>query len=324
LIAMTAKKIRPVYQLKVTLRDIEPPIWRRLQVLATIKLPQLHRILQLSFGWEDYHLHEFVAGRRTYSVPDPDDALDGRKIMDEGPAPLNALVGSVGETLEYHYDFGDNWRHDILLEGILLPEAGAFYPRCVAGARNAPPEDAGGPPGYARYLDALADPDHEQHDELLAWRGPFDAEAFALKAINASLKRAFYRRSKGSVSGAATRVMKTARVLQAQPLRDRWLVDPPKKRIAPDATLPLELTNRERELILEHSYSDDDLTRRLRIVPPRGKPAVVRYTLEDLDQLSGDVAFQSNHADDRKLRKEWQTIFDKISTILDAYTDEED
>lgn len=191
---MTAKKLKAIFQLKVRIRDIEPPVWRRVHLPEYTKLPRLHRILQLLVNWEDYHLHKFVAGRRIYSCPDPDDAFNERHLVDERLVPLNRIVDRVGETFEYVYDFGDNWRHDVLLEAILLPEAGAFYPRCVAGARNGPPEDAGGPCRYTDYLEALADPEHEEHENMLAWRGPFDPEAFALHAVNASLKRTFYRR----------------------------------------------------------------------------------------------------------------------------------
>jgi hypothetical protein len=193
---VSPKKIRAVYQLKVELRDISQPIWRRIQVWEDTKLPQLHRILQLLFNWEDCHLHDFVAGRRVYSVPDPEDAFNEREVVDERLVPLNRVVDHVGDTFDYAYDFGDDWRHEILLEAIQLPDAEAFYPRCVAGARNGPPEDAGGPPGYANYLEALADPKHKEHKNMLAWRGPFDPEAFSPKAINASLKRAFQRRAR--------------------------------------------------------------------------------------------------------------------------------
>lgn len=94
-------------------------------------------------------------------------------------------------------------------------------------------------------------------------------------------------------------------------------------RIAPGTTLPLELSDRERELILEHSFAPDELTGKLRIVPPPGKPAVARYTLDDLDDLAGHVAAESNHAKDRKLHKEWEGIYIKIAAILESYTDEE-
>ncbi|MCX6623719.1 MAG: plasmid pRiA4b ORF-3 family protein [Acidobacteria bacterium] len=109
--------------------------------------------------------------------------------------PLNRIVEHVGGTFDYVYDFGDDWRHGIVLEAILLPEPEAFYPRCIAGARNGPPEDVGGPSGYDSYLEALADPEHEQHEDMLEWRGPFDPEAFSLDKINASLKRTFHRRA---------------------------------------------------------------------------------------------------------------------------------
>lgn len=95
-----------------------------------------------------------------------------------------------------------------------------------------------------------------------------------------------------------------------------------RKRIKPDATLPLELTDRERELILKDSLAPDELTTKLRIVPKRGAPCIVRYTLDEFDELGGYVAFESNHAEDRKLQKEWQRIFNKISDILESYTDE--
>lgn len=188
---MSTKKTRAVFQFKVTLRDIEPPVWRRIQVWEDIKLPQLHRVLQLLFNWEDCHLHDFVVGQRRYSVPDPDDV----KVTDEKLVPLNRIVDHVGDRFEYAYDFGDGWQHEILLEAILLADAEAFYPCCIAGARNGPPEDAGGAGGYADYLEALADPKHEEHENMLAWRGPFDPEAFSLNAINALLARTFHRRA---------------------------------------------------------------------------------------------------------------------------------
>lgn len=192
---MSARKVRAVYQLKVSLRDIDPTIWRRIQVWEDTKLSRLHRILQLLFNWEDYHLHDFLVARRVYSVPDPDDAFNERKVIDERPVPLNGIVDHVGDTFDYLYDFGDNWKHHVLLEAIVLPDEEAFYPRCIAGARNGPPEDAGGTGGYAGYLEALADPEHEEHENMLAWRGPFDPEDFSLERINASLKRTFHRRA---------------------------------------------------------------------------------------------------------------------------------
>ena len=138
----------------------------------------------------------FKFGKRSYSEPDPEDNWYGQKVFDERLVPLNRLVYKVGTEFEYQYDFGDNWWHHLILEAILLPEAKASYPRCIDGVRNGPPEDVGGPYAYPKYLDALADPEHERHEEMLGWRGPFDAEAFSLCKINAALKRSFPERQK--------------------------------------------------------------------------------------------------------------------------------
>jgi hypothetical protein len=106
-------------------------------------------------------------------------------------------------------------------------------------------------------------------------------------------------------------------------LQGRLTPDIPQKRIAPGTMLPLELTDRERELILKHSFAPDELTQQLRIVPPRGKPVVARYTLDDLDDLAGYVAAESNHAENRKLLTEWQATYGKVAAILEAHTTEE-
>ena len=324
---MGSKKAKAIFQLKVSLRDIEPPVWRRIQVWEDTRLPQLHRILQSLFNWEDYHLHDFVVGRRVYSVPHEDDALNERKVVDERRVPLNRIVDHVGDAFEYAHDFGDDWQHDILLEAILLPETEAFYPRCIAGARNGPPEDAGGPGGYGDYVEALADPEHEEHENMLAWRGPFDPEAFPLDEINASLSRSLNRRvaSKRAalVASSSPDVDHLTKFMLAA-LRGEPTPEVPKMRIAPGTTLPLELSDRERELILKHSFAPDELTTMLRIVPPPGAPCVVRYTLDDLDELAGYVASESKHAMDRKLHKEWEAIYVRIAVILESYTDEEE
>jgi hypothetical protein len=312
---VTKTKVKAIFQLRVTLRDIEPAIWRSVQVAEDTKLQRLHQILQLLFNWEGYHLHDFIVGRRVYSVPDADDAFNERKVIDEKTVPLNRIVDRVGDRFEYVYDFGDDWKHDVLLEAILLPSPGAFYPQCIAGERNGPPEDAGGPGGYGDYLDALADPHHQEHRNMLAWRGAFDPEAFSTKAVNASLKRTFHRRAPVKKSEA------TATALMLAALPGRQMPEVPRTRIVPGMKVTLELTERERELILKHSFAPDELTRQLRVVP-LGKSMNVRYTLDDLDDLAGYVAAESNHAQNRKLHKEWQSIFAKIAAILESYTDE--
>ena len=139
---MTGKD-RILYQIKVTLRDIDPPIWRRIQVWDDATLGQLHDILQIVMGWEDCHLHEFMIGRRLYSIPDEDDDFNERTVIDERRQPLRNVLPRVGTAFEYLYDFGDDWQHDLVLEAILLPEPDQQYPRCIAGERRCPPEDVG-------------------------------------------------------------------------------------------------------------------------------------------------------------------------------------
>jgi hypothetical protein len=182
---------RAVYQLRITLQDIQPLVWRQIQVWEDITLGQLYTILQIVMNWEDYHLHEFTIGRRLYSVPDPDDEMHERKVIDESRAKLCDVAPRVGTQFLYHYDFGDDWRHELLLEAIVMAESGTQYPRCIAGARRTPPEDVGGTSGYETYLEALADPEHEEHENLLCWRGEFDPEAFSLDEVNQRLRKRF-------------------------------------------------------------------------------------------------------------------------------------
>jgi hypothetical protein len=321
---MKTSEPHATFQLHIELLGVAPPIWRRIQVWEDTKLPQIHRIIQILFDWEDCHLHEFATRRGVYSVPDPEDAFFERKVKDERSVPLKRIANRVGDDFVYTYDFGDDWRTRVVLEAILIPEPDAFYPRCTDGARNGPPEDSGGPLGYSEYCDALSDPRHPEHDSMLGWRGPFDPEAFSRDGINATLKRTFYRRPAGQRAPrpqpAAPEVERLKKIMRAA-LRIGLSPERPPKKIPPGSTLPLELSDRERELILKHSFAEEHLTRRLRIVPPPGQPATVRYTLEELDDLSGYVASEANHAKDRKLEKAWSAIFGKITDLLDSHTD---
>jgi hypothetical protein len=185
------------------LRDVHPPIWRRIQVWEDTTLAQLHTILQIVMGWEDYHLHQFLIGRRLYSVPDPDDTMYERKVVDESRVPLGEVVPRVGTEFTYLYDFGDSWEHDLILEAILLPEATAQYPICIGGERRTPPEDVGGISGYEEYLAVLAEPEHEEHENMLQWRGSFDPEAFAQAQVNHELRKKFRSRKVAKSSSLA-------------------------------------------------------------------------------------------------------------------------
>jgi Plasmid pRiA4b ORF-3-like protein len=129
-----------------------------------------------------------------------------RKVIDERRERLCDAVPRVGTQFLYLYDFGDNWRHDLLLEAILLPESAMQYPRCIAGERRTPPEDVGGTKGYEEYLEAIVDPEHEEHENLLRWRGAFDPEAFSPDEVNHRLRKRFRSAVKTADSKTSVRV----------------------------------------------------------------------------------------------------------------------
>lgn len=177
-------RIGDVYQLKVTLEEIEPPVWRQLEVSGDITLSKLHSVIQLAMGWLDYHLHEFRMGDVTYGEPDPE-FDDDREVKDDRRARLSRSVSGVGEEFIYLYDFGDGWTHRVVVEDIRPREPRIRYPRVLAGARACSPEDVGGPDGYVDFLEAIVDPKHPEHDAMLEWvGGEFDPEAFDVDAKN--------------------------------------------------------------------------------------------------------------------------------------------
>lgn len=178
---------RKIFQFKVTLRGIRPPIWRRFQVYDDLTFFQLHRVLQEVMGWYDGHLHAFdLAG---WQITDVETLAEGwYDGEDERKAKLKKHFNAAGQKCRYEYDFGDSWEHDLLLEKILPVEPGVFYPRCLKGKRACPPEDCGGVWGYAELLEALADADNPEREEYLEWIGEeFDPEEFDLEAINRNL-----------------------------------------------------------------------------------------------------------------------------------------
>ena len=182
----------PIHQLKITLKHIQPPIWRRVLAPGDASLEHLHLVIQAVMPWLNYHLHHFQMGETFYGIPHSDDFLE---YVDSSDSELCTVLASEGDKLVYEYDFGDNWEHEVLLERILEPDPDILYPTCIAGERACPPEDCGGPHGYALMLEALADPAHEEYQRYKEWLGgEFDPEAFDLEEVNANL-RALLRES---------------------------------------------------------------------------------------------------------------------------------
>ena len=148
-----------VYQLEVMLKEIEPPIWRRFQVPASLTLAQFHNTLQIVMGWTDSHLHRFIINGREYGRPDYEERLaDDAPIWDERRVRLAKLFPVIPAAFLYEYDYGDGWMHVIVVEGFWTASPGVHYPRCLEGKRACPPEDVGGVGGYEELLAVLADP----------------------------------------------------------------------------------------------------------------------------------------------------------------------
>lgn len=176
-----------VYQLKVTLLESEPPIWRRLLVSGRTSLKRLHEVLQVAIGWTNSHLYEFRVGEARYGDPVTDEFEEG--IKDASRARLSSVLKARGDSLLYMYDFGDDWQHEVLLENILgLDKRRGSSPVCLEGERACPPEDCGGIESYSELLEAIKDPQHPEHDRWLTWLdGGFDAEYFDVREVNRML-----------------------------------------------------------------------------------------------------------------------------------------
>jgi hypothetical protein len=186
---MPAKKKankKQAYQLKVTLLDIKPPIWRRIQVLSDMTLYELHWAIQTVMGWHSSHLHEFTIYETVYGEPANDMEAD---IEDETIVKLGEVISQENEKFHYLYDFGDCWEHEILVEKILPVGKGVRYPVCLGGKRACPPEDCGGAPGYKALLAILGDPSHPEHDHMFNWLpGDLDPEKFDAEDVNRRLR----------------------------------------------------------------------------------------------------------------------------------------
>jgi hypothetical protein len=179
-----------IARLKITLDDVKPTVMRRVEVPLDIRLDDLHLVIQAAMPWWSYHLYEFRAQDIRWGIPDPDGSF-GDGPLDARKATLRDVLEETGvKSLGYLYDFGDGWEHKVRIERIGEPEPGVAYPRLLAASGCCPPEDVGGPWGYAEYLEAMADPKHERHAEMVEWRGPdFDPKVVDVAVIERELAK---------------------------------------------------------------------------------------------------------------------------------------
>jgi hypothetical protein len=181
------KQFDQAYQFKITLQQISPQIWRRIQVPASYTFWDLHVAIQDSMGWTDTHLHEFrlknPKTKRNINIGFPDEDF-GTKVSPGWKKKIADFFTEENSKADYAYDFGDGWHHEVELEAILPPQKGTKYPLCMDGKRACPPEDCGGPYGYQDFLDIIMDPAHEEHDSMLDWAGgEFHPEHFVCSEV---------------------------------------------------------------------------------------------------------------------------------------------
>lgn len=191
---MVTRRPKLIHQFKITLLGISPPVWRRIQVPASYTFWDLHVAIQDSMGWLDYHLHAFRleegGEQRAIEIGIPTDEYDGDAVVPGWAVAIARIFTRPGLVASYEYDFGDGWRHQVLLEDILPSEPKVRYPRCLAGKRACPPEDCGGTHGYREVLKALKNSRHPEHKDTVAWlKGhvasyyPYDPARFEPHAV---------------------------------------------------------------------------------------------------------------------------------------------
>ena len=193
--------LRPVLQFKISLLEIEPLIWRRIQISDLCNFWGLHVAIQDAMGWQDYHLHQFEiiypdSMEKTYiGIPD-EDFDDIYETLPGWYCKVRDYL-AINKRMLYEYDFGDGWLHCIEFEGLHEKQPDKKYPICLDGERACPPEDVGGTPGFYDFLAIISDPDHEEHESMLTWAGGcYNPEEFNPKRVkfdnpNKRWKRAF-------------------------------------------------------------------------------------------------------------------------------------
>jgi len=180
-------KTKTAFQLKITLEEVQPAVWRVFQVLDCTLL-DLHETIQVVMGWENRHLYEFQFGDVRYCDPS---ACDGSDVVDAGRIKLSHVVSQGYERFAYLYDFGDHWQHVAEIESTFQPEDGVTFPVCLEGSGNCPPEDVAGTMEYARFLKVINEPDDGEYQRYLDWCGGwFDPDAFDLELVNRLLGQA--------------------------------------------------------------------------------------------------------------------------------------
>lgn len=206
----SSDKSKEIYQFKISLNDVHLPIWRRVLLPSTATFKDLHKVIQVAFGWRDSHMHQFVIGgentdhmyivsKETEDHLDMDNSSTELRMAEE-TTTLFDIIPKMAKKLMYEYDFGDNWQHTVALEKTVPYKSGQSYPACIAGENACLPEDCGGAPGYENLCKVLGDPKNPEHKEMLKWldikkASEFDPYMFNLKKTNDGVKDCLMVRS---------------------------------------------------------------------------------------------------------------------------------
>jgi Plasmid pRiA4b ORF-3-like protein len=197
-----------IARIRIELKEIDPAIWRRIEVPLTTSLKGLHDVIQAVMPFENYHLFRFDVGGKRYGIGDRQwdhvrDTLDAKNIK------LGTLIERGARALSYTYDFGDDWQHSVTIENVAAADPKLDYPRFIDGARRAPPEDVGGIPGFEEFLDAMTNPRHPEHKRLTEWYGgSFDPNDLNLTVIGDRIGKLAKRRALGKAGYAKSRGQK--------------------------------------------------------------------------------------------------------------------
>ncbi|MCL1128009.1 plasmid pRiA4b ORF-3 family protein [Shewanella surugensis] len=186
--------LREVYQFKIQLMEVKPPIWRRFLISNSSSLEDFHHTIQITMGWTNSHLHQFICGEDRYGASLPSEfAMNwDDNLRDETNFKIKDILKDEGSSILYEYDFGDSWEHKIILEKIVPYEKGQFLPFCMKGKRGCPPEDVGGVWGYSDFLEKWNDDKHPENEEVREWAGDyFEPEIFDQSETNQILLEAF-------------------------------------------------------------------------------------------------------------------------------------
>jgi hypothetical protein len=195
-----------IARIRIGLEEIEPEIWRLVELPIAMNLKGLHDVIQAVFGWQDYHLFEFRIGEKVYGIPCPEEDFD-RKVLHAKLMRLETLIAKGIDRFNYTYDFGDGWEHAIAIEAVRDAQPAVKYPRFCDGARRGPPEDSGGAYGYYRFLKAIANPRHRDHREMIEWYGrPYDPDDIDLFNLRLRLGAIAKRRYDGKVAFAKRKI----------------------------------------------------------------------------------------------------------------------